>query len=58
MVIARWAFFLLGIAAVICFVLFVTTGQARYKSWGVRIVAAAVVTGLVFFLGLAIERLV
>lgn len=58
MVIARWAFLLLGIAAVVCFVLFVVTGQARYKSWGVKIVAAAVVAGLVFFAGLAIERLV
>jgi hypothetical protein len=57
MVIARWAFLLLFAAAIVCFVLFIATGQARYKSWGVRIVAAAVVTGLVFFLGLAVERL-
>jgi small neutral amino acid transporter SnatA (MarC family) len=57
MLIARWLFFALGIAAIVCFVLFVVTGQARYKSWGVKIVAAAVVAGLVFFSGLAIERL-
>jgi hypothetical protein len=56
--IARWIFLLLGVAAVGCFVLFVVSGQARFKTWGVRIVTAAVVAGLVFFLGMAIERLV
>jgi hypothetical protein len=57
MVIARWAFFLLFAAVIACLVLFAVTGQARYKALGLKILAATVVTGLVFFLGLAVERL-
>ena len=57
MLIARWLFLVLFATAIFCFVLFVVTGQARYKTWGLRIAAAGVVTGLVFFLGLAAERL-
>lgn len=44
-------FTLLGAAAV-CFVLYLFTGQLRWRQWGVRIMVATVATGLLFFGGL------
>lgn len=58
MVIARLVFALLALAAVIAFAGHAVTGDARYRRWGVRIVSAGVLAGLVFFALLAVERLV
>ena len=41
-----------------CFGLYVVTGQARWRVLGLRLVKWTVVTGLVFFAVLAIERLI
>ena len=55
--IARWIFLLLAVAAVLCFAMFIGTGQVSYRSWGVRIVKWAVVAGLAFFAVLILERM-
>jgi hypothetical protein len=54
----RWIFMLLAVAAVLCFAMFVGTGQVRYRSWGVRIVAWTIVASLGFFAVLILERMV
>ena len=54
----RWIFLLLAVAAVLCFAMFIGTGQVRYRAWGVLIVKWAVVAGLGFFAVLILERMV
>lgn len=57
MVIARWILLVLGLAAIVSFVLYVATGQVRFRRYGVTIVKWVVVAGLVFFASLAAQRL-
>ena len=57
MLIFRWIFLLLAVAAVLCFAMFIGTGQVRYRSWGIRIVKWAVIAGLGFFAVLILERM-
>ena len=57
MLIFRWIVLLLLLAGVLCFALFVGTGQARYRVIGVRLVKWTVVAGLGFFAVLILERL-
>ncbi len=56
MAIARALFLFLFIASVACFLMYVTTGQVRYRHWGVRVLVATVGTGLAFFAVLAVLR--
>ena len=46
---------LLGAAG--CFVAYVVTGQARFRGYGLRLVAWTVGAGLVFFAVLIVQRL-
>ena len=57
MLIFRWVFMLLAVAAVLCFAMFIGSGDVRYRSWGIRIVKWAVVAGLGFFAVLILERM-
>jgi hypothetical protein len=49
--------FLLLIAGLLCFVMYIGTGQTRWRTLGIRIVKWTVVAALVFFAVLLIERL-
>lgn len=57
MLIARWIFLLLGVAAIVSFALYIGTGQVRFRRWGVVIIKWAVMAGLAFFAVLVLERL-
>jgi disulfide bond formation protein DsbB len=45
------------IAGLLCFVMYIGTGQTRWRTLGIRIVKWTVVAALVFFAVLLIERL-
>ncbi len=57
MLLFRWAVLLLLIAAGVCFALYVGTGQARYRTWGLVILKWTVLAALGFFAVLVLERL-
>ena len=57
MLIFRWILLLLLAAGLVCFAMYLGTGQARYKVFGVRVVKVAVITGLGFFAVLILERM-
>lgn len=57
MLIFRWILLLLLVAGLISFAMYVGTGQARYRIFGIRVVKWAVVAGLGFFAVLVLERL-
>ena len=57
MLIFRWIVLLLLVAGVLCFAMFIGTGQVRYRSWGVRIVKWTLVAALGFFAVLILERM-
>ncbi len=57
MLIARWIFLLLGVAAIVSFALYIGTGQVQFRRWGIVIVKWAVFSGLAFFAVLVLERL-
>jgi uncharacterized membrane protein len=48
---------LLLVAGLVCFVVYVVTGQVRWRALGLRLVKWTVIAGLVFFAVLAAERL-
>ena len=48
---------MLLLAAAGCFVAYLVTGQARFRSWGLRVVAWTVGASLVFFAVLIAQRL-
>lgn len=56
MLIFRWVLFMLLLAAIVSFVLYIGTGQQRYKHWGLQAVKWAVLAGLGFFGVLILER--
>ena len=58
MVIFRWIVLLLLVAGLLCFAMYVGTGQARWRAMGVRIVKWTVVAGLGFFAVLILETMV
>ncbi len=58
MLVFRWIVLLLLIAGILCFAMYIGTGQARWRQLGLTIVKWTVVAGLVFFAVLALERLV
>jgi hypothetical protein len=41
-----------------CFVMYIATGHARWRAWGLQLVKWTVIAGLVFFGVLVVERLV
>jgi hypothetical protein len=49
--------FLLLVAGVLCFAMYVGTGQVQWRRRGLRVVTWAVVAGLGFFAVLLLERL-
>jgi hypothetical protein len=49
--------FLLLVAGLLCFAMYVGTGQLRWRQLGIRIVKWTVVAGLGFFGVLLLERL-
>jgi hypothetical protein len=57
MLIFRWIVLLLLVAGVVCFAMYVATGQQRYRRLGLRTVQLALVAGLGFFAVLILERL-
>jgi hypothetical protein len=57
MVIARTIVLLLLVAGLVCFAMYIGTGEPRWRLFGVRIVKWTVVAGLGFFAVLMLERL-
>jgi hypothetical protein len=57
MLVFRWLLLLLLVGAVLCFAMYVGTGQVRWRTHGVRIVKWTVVAGLGFFAVLILERM-
>ena len=57
MLIFRWIVLLLLVAGVLCFAMYVGTGQRSYRLLGVRIVKWTVIAGLGFFAVLMLERM-
>ncbi len=49
---------LLLVAGVLCFALYIGTGQARWRRFGLVIIKWTVIAGLVFFAVLFLERMV
>lgn len=58
MLVFRWIVLLLLIAGILCFAMYIGTGQTRWRQLGLTIVKWTVVAGLAFFAVLALERLV
>jgi hypothetical protein len=56
MVIFRLVFGLLLLGSLGCFVAFVFTRERLWLTRGVRVLAATVIIGLLFFVGMMIER--
>ncbi len=57
MLIARWIFMLLALAAVVCFAFYIGTGEMRFRRIGVLILKWSVTAGLAFFAVLLLEHL-
>jgi len=56
MLIFRWLILLLLLGAVVSFVFYAVTGQARYKRYGLVTLRWTLVAGLGFFVVLILER--
>ena len=57
MVVFRAAIFLLLLASGVCFAFFVTTGQPRFKRWGLLVLKWTLFAALGFFAVLVLERI-
>ena len=57
MLIFRWIVLLLLVAGLVCFAIYLGTGQQRFRMLGIRIVKWTVIAGLGFFAVLILERL-
>jgi hypothetical protein len=57
MLIFRAVVLLLLVAGLVCFAMYIGTGQVRYRAYGLRIVKWTVLAGLGFFAVLIAERL-
>jgi hypothetical protein len=57
MLVFRWVIMLLLAAGLVCFALYIGTGQVRYRRYGLLIVKWTVVAALGFFAVLFLERL-
>ena len=58
MLIFRWIVLLLLVGGLLCFAMFIGTGQQRYRVLGIRIVKWTVIAGLGFFAVLILETMV
>jgi hypothetical protein len=54
----RFVFGALLLAGVLCFAMFIATGQAGWKRWGIVIVKWTVLAALAFFAVLILQRIV
>lgn len=57
MVFVRWTVLLLLLVSIGCFVMFIATGQERYKTRGLMLLKWTLGAGFVFFAVLIIERI-
>ena len=57
MLLFRWAILFLLLGAVVSFMFYAGTGQARYKRTGLMILKWALIAGFGFFAVLILERL-
>jgi len=57
MLIFRWLILLLLLGAVVSFIFYAGTGQARYKRYGLIILRWTLIAGLGFFVVLILERI-
>ena len=57
MLVFRWILLVPLIAAVVCFLLFAVTGQARFKRVGLVLLKWTLATAFVFFAVLIFDRL-
>jgi hypothetical protein len=57
MLVFRWAILLLLLASAVLFGLFATTGQARYKRWGLITLMWTLIAAFGFFGVLIVDRL-
>ena len=57
MLIFRWILLLLLVGGLLCFAMYIATGQQRWRRLGVLIVKWAVIAGLGFFAVLILERM-
>jgi hypothetical protein len=53
----RWIVLLLLVAGLLSFAMYIGTGQARYRLFGIRIVKWTVIAALGFFAVLILERM-
>ncbi len=58
MLVFRWIVLLLLVAGLLCFAMYVGTGEVRWRTLGLMVVKWAIVAGLGFFAVLALERMV
>ena len=56
MLIFRWLVGLLLVAGLVCFALYIATGEQRYRRLGILLVKWTVIAGLGFFAVLILER--
>ncbi|MBX3607965.1 MAG: hypothetical protein KF788_22010 [Piscinibacter sp.] len=57
MLIFRWIVLLLLVAGLLCFALYIGTGQRRWRALGITIVKWTVIAALGFFAVLLLERM-
>ncbi len=57
MLIFRWIVLLLLVAGLLCFAMYIGTGQAKFRVLGIRIVKWTVIAALGFFAVLLLERM-
>ena len=57
MLIVRWIVLLLLVAGLVCFALYVGTGQKRFRVLGILLIKWTVIAGLGFFAVLILETL-
>ncbi|MEO6744098.1 MAG: hypothetical protein ABIS28_22185 [Caldimonas sp.] len=53
----RWVVGLLLVAGLVCFAMYIATGEQRYRRLGILLVKWTVIAGLGFFAVLILERL-
>jgi hypothetical protein len=57
MLIFRWIVLLLLVAGILCFAMYIGTGQKRWRAIGIRVIKWTVIAGLAFFAVLILERI-
>ncbi len=57
MLVFRWIVLLLLVAGILCFAMYIGTGDVRWRGRGLVIVKWTVLAGLAFFAVLILERL-